>query len=194
MATTTLIIERPKLGEYNPYYDRYISLIPGSDIIGTLEKQLPKTIALLSGRSEEEGNFRYEPGKWSLKEMLGHMNDTERIMAYRALRIARGDQTPLPGFEQDDFVRDGPFAELSLSLLVEEFKTIRAATLTLLRTFRSQDWTRRGRASDHDITVRALVYIIAGHEVHHRNILQERYLKNDHNVLEQGRVAERRAI
>ena len=194
MATTTLIIERPKLGEYNPYYDRYISLIPGNDIIGTLEKQLPKTVALLSGRSEEEGNFRYEPGKWSLKEVIGHLNDTERIMSYRALRIARGDKTPLPGFEQDDFVRDGPFAELSLSSLVEEFKTIRAATLALLRTFRPQDWTRRGKASDHEITVRALVYIIAGHELHHRNIVEERYLKNDRNHLEQGRVAEHRAI
>ena len=179
MATTSLIIERPKLGEYNPYYDRYISLIPGSDIIGTLEKQLPKTIALLSGRSEEEGNFRYQPGKWSVKEVIGHMNDTERVMAYRALRIARCDKTPLAGFEQDDFVRDGPFAELSLGSLVEEFQTVRAATLSLLRTFRPQDWTRRGKASDHEITVRALAYIIAGHEVHHRNILLERYLKND---------------
>lgn len=194
MATTTFIIERPKLGEYKPYYDRYISLIPGNDIIGTLEKQLPKTVALLSGRSDEEGNFRYEPGKWSLKEVIGHLNDTERIMAYRALRIARGDQTPLPGFEQDDFVRDGPFADLSLSSLVEEFQTVRAATLSLLRTFRPQDWTRRGHASDHEITVRALVYIIAGHELHHRNIVEERYLKNDPNRLEQARVAERRAV
>lgn len=194
MATTTLIIERPKPGEYKPYFDRYISLIPGSDIVGTLEKQLPKTVALLSGRSDEESNFRYEPGKWSLKEVIGHMNDTERIMAYRALRIARGDKTPLPGFEQDDFVRDGPFAELSLSSLVEEFQTVRAATLSLLRTFRPQDWTRRGNASDHEITVRALIYIIAGHELHHRNIVEERYLKNDRNRLEQSRVAERRAI
>ena len=194
MSTTTLSIERPKLGEYNPYYDRYISLIPGNDIIGTLEKQFPKTVGLLSGRSDEEGNFRYEPGKWSLKEVVGHMNDTERIMAYRALRIARGDQTPLPGFEQDDFVREGPFSELSLSSLVEEFKAVRAATLSLLRTFRPQDWTRRGKASDREITVRALVYIIAGHEVHHRNIVEERYLKNDRDRLEQGRVAERRAI
>jgi hypothetical protein len=194
MATTSLIIERPKLGEYNPYYDRYISLILGNDVIGTLEKQLPKTVALLSGRSDDEGNFRYEPGKWSLKEVVGHLNDTERIMSYRALRIARGDKTPLPGFEQNDFVRDGPFAELSLNSLVEEFKTIRASTLYLLRTFRPQDWTRRGKASDHEITVRALAYIIAGHEVHHRNIVEERYLKNDRDRLEQGRVAERRAI
>jgi hypothetical protein len=194
MATTTFTTERPKPGEYNPYYDRYISLIPGSDIVDTLEKQLPKTIALLSRRSDEEGKFRYEPGKWSLKEVLGHMNDTERIMAYRALRIARGDKTPLPGFEQDDFVRDGPFVELSLSSLVEEFNMVRAATLSLFRTFRPQDWTRRGKASDHEITVRALAYIIAGHELHHRNILEERYLRNDHARLEQGHVAERRAI
>lgn len=173
--TTTLTTDRPKPGEYNPYYDRYISLIPGGDIFSTLEKQLPKTLALLSSRSEADSNFRYAPGKWTLKEVLGHMNDTERIMAYRALRIARGDRTPLPGFEQDDFVRDGPFSELTLASLIEEFKSIRAATLTLLRSFRPQDWTRRGVASDHDITVRALAYIIAGHELHHRSILEERY-------------------
>jgi hypothetical protein len=175
MTTTTLATERPKPGEYNPYFDRYISLVLSNDIIGTLERQVPKTLALFSGRSEADGNFRYAPGKWTLKEVLGHLNDTERIMAYRALRIARGDQTPLAGFEQDDYVRDGPFADLSLAALIDEFRSIRAATLTLLRSFRPQDWTRRGVASQKDITVRALAYIIAGHELHHRNILEERY-------------------
>lgn len=177
MTTTTLTTERPKPGEYNPYYDRYISLVLGNDIIGILEKQLPKTLALLSGRSEAEGDFRYAPGKWTLKEVLGHMNDAERIMGYRALRIARGDQTPMEGFEQDDYVRDGPFADLTVAGLLEEFKSIRASTLTLLRSFRPQDWTRRGTANNDSISVRALAYIIAGHELHHRNILEERYLR-----------------
>ena len=194
MVTATLTTERPKPGEYNPYFDRYISLILGNDILGTLEKQFTKTSSLLSGLSEADGDLRYDSGKWSVKEVLGHLNDTERIMAYRALRIARGDKTPLPGFEQDDFVRDGPFADLSVAALVEEFKTIRVATLTLLRTFRSQDWTRRGRASNHDITVRALAYIIAGHEVHHRNILEERYLKNASDRVEPGLAKERPAV
>jgi uncharacterized damage-inducible protein DinB len=190
MTTSTLTTERPKLGEYNPYYDRYISLILGNDILGTMEKQLARTVALLSQRSEAEGNFRYGPGKWSLKEVLGHMNDTERIMAYRALRIARADQTPIEGFEQDDYVRDGPFPDLTLAALIEEFKTIRAATLLLLRNLRPQDWTRRGTANNNEITVRALAYVIAGHEIHHRNIIEERYLKSDR----EGKVAERHAL
>jgi hypothetical protein len=168
--------ERPKAGEYNPYYDKYISLILGNDIVGTLSSQLPKTVALLSSLSEQEGELRYAPGKWSLKEALGHMIDTERIMAYRALRIARNDQTPMAGFEQDDYVREGPYAEVRLADLVEEFKNVRAATIALLRNLRSADWKRHGVANKNDITVRALAYIIAGHELHHRHILEERYL------------------
>ena len=98
---------RPKPGEYNAYYDRYISLIPGSDILATLVNELPKTVALLSAHGEEDGEFRYAPDKWSVKEVVGHMNDTERIMTYRALRIARNDRTPIEGFEQDDYIRGG---------------------------------------------------------------------------------------
>lgn len=175
MSTNATATERPKPGEYNPYYDRYISLIPGSDIISTLTSQLPKTVALLSARSKQEGELRYAPGKWSVKEALGHMIDTERIMAYRALRIARNDLTPLEGFEQDDYVRDGPHADLPLADLVEEFKTVRATTLAFFRNLRPTDWTRSGVANKSEITVRALAYIIAGHELHHRNILEERY-------------------
>jgi len=175
MTTSPTHVERPKLGEYKPYFDRYISLIPGNDILGTLEKQFSKTVALFAGRSEEEGTLRYAADKWTAKEMVGHMVDTERIMAYRALRIARGDRTPLPGFEQDDFVRGGPFADLRLSGLVEEFKAVRATTLAFFRHLRVGDWTRRGTVDGHEITVRALAYIIAGHELHHRNILEERY-------------------
>jgi hypothetical protein len=172
---TTITLERPKPGEYNPYYDRYISLIPGNDIVATLTAQLPKTVALLSSRSEQDGELRYAPGKWSVKELVGHMIDTERIMAYRALRIARGDRTPLAGYEQDDYVREGPYADLRLADLVEEFKTVRAATLSLFRNLRSEDWIRAGFANNDDVTVRALAYIIAGHELHHRQILEERY-------------------
>ena len=190
MTTSTLTTERPKLGEYDPYYDRYISLILGNDLFGTLEKQLAKTVALFSARSEAEANFRYAPGKWSLKEVLGHVNDTERIMSYRAMRIARGDQTPIEGYEQDDYVRDGPYPDLTLTALIEEFKTIRAATLSLLRNLRPQDWTRRGTANQKEITVRALAYVIAGHEIHHRSIIEERYLKNGR----EGQIVERRAI
>src|SRR5215469_2702268 len=145
-------LERPKPGEYTPYYDRYISLIPGNDVIATLASQLPKTVAFLAGRSEPDGDLRYAPGKWSVKEALGHMIDTERIMTYRALRIARNDRTPIEGFEQDDYVRDGPHGDLSLADLIEEFKTVRTATLAFLRNLRPVDWNRRGTANNTETT------------------------------------------
>ena len=169
--------ERPKPGEYNPYYDRYISLIPGGDIVATLASELPKTVALLTSHGEE-GELRYGPDKWSVKEVVGHMSDTERIMTYRALRIARNDRTPMAGFEQDDYIRGGPYAELQLADLVEEFKSVRAATLTFFSNLRAEDWTRRGIANGDEISVRALAYIIGGHELHHRQILEERYFAN----------------
>jgi uncharacterized damage-inducible protein DinB len=175
MTTSAITLERPKPGEYNPYFDRYISLIPGNDILGTLDKQFSKTIALLSGRSEQDANQRYAPEKWTLKELLGHVIDTERIMSYRALCIARNDRTPLSGFEQDAYVSGGPFAEVAFNDLLEEFKTVRAATLSLLRHLRPGDWTRRGVVDQKETSVRALAYIIAGHELHHRHILEERY-------------------
>jgi len=170
--------ERPKPGEYAPYYDRYISLIPGNNVVATLATQLPKTIALLNSRGEADGELRYAPEKWTVKETFGHVIDTERIMAYRALRIARNDRTPIEGFEQDDYVRDGPFADLRLADLVEEFKSVRAATLAFFRALRPMDWTRRGIANKNEISVRALAYVIGGHELHHRHILEERYLGN----------------
>ena len=171
-------IERPKPGEYNAYYDRYISLIPGSDIVATLASELPKTVSLLAAHSEKDGEIRYAPDKWTVKEVLGHMNDTERIMTYRALRIARNDRTPLPGFEQDDYIREGPFSDSTLAELVEEFKSVRAATLTFLHNLRPGDWTRKGIANENEISVRAIAYVIGGHELHHRHILEERYFGN----------------
>jgi hypothetical protein len=174
-AATNLAIGRPESGEYAPYYDRYIALIEGEDILGTLDEQRRKTVLLVSGRGEAEGEFRYAPEKWSAKEVLGHVNDTERIFAYRALRIARADATPMEGFEQDDYVRNGPFARRPLADLVEDYIAVRRATLSLLRNLEAAAWTRRGVANKNEITVRALAYIIAGHEVHHRRILEEKY-------------------
>jgi hypothetical protein len=171
----TMPTVRPKPGEYNAYYDRYISLIPGSDILATLVNELPKTVALLSAHGEEDGEFRYASDKWSVKEVVGHMNDTERIMTYRALRIARNDRTPIEGFEQDDYIRGGPYSDLRLADLVEEFQDIRAATLAFFRNLRPADWTRRGIANNNEISVRAIAYVIGGHELHHRHILEERY-------------------
>ena len=174
-AAVTLTIARPEPGEYAPYYDRYISLVPGSDILATLDSQRRDTMTLLCGRDEADGDFRYAPGKWSAKEVLGHVCDTERIFAYRALRIARADQTPTEGFEQDDYVRNGPFAQAPLPELIEDYIAVRRATLTLFRNLDEPAWSRRGVANKNEVSVRALAYIIAGHELHHRRILEEKY-------------------
>lgn len=170
-----LVIPRPEPGEYAPYYERYISLVAGADILTTLDSQRRQMLLLLSGRDEADGDFRYAPEKWSAKEVLGHVCDTERIFAYRALRISRGDQTPIEGFEQDDYVRNGPFANRPLAELIEDYIAVRRATLTLLRNLDEAAWTRRGIANKNEVSVRALAYIIAGHELHHRRILEEKY-------------------
>jgi uncharacterized damage-inducible protein DinB len=168
-------VSRPQPGEYAPYYERYISLVKGEGILDILDQQRRDTLLLLSGRDEQDGDYRYAPGKWSAKEVLGHVCDTERIFAYRALRISRADATPLEGFEQDDYVRDGPFAKITLCDLVEDFIAVRRATISLLRNLDEASWLRRGIANKVEVSVRALAYIICGHEVHHRGILEEKY-------------------
>ncbi|HET6180129.1 MAG TPA: DinB family protein [Candidatus Sulfotelmatobacter sp.] len=169
------VIARPKPGEYAPYYERYVSLIPGTDILGTLDAQRRQMMLLLSGRDEADGDFRYAPDKWNAKEVLGHVCDTERIFAYRALRISRGDQTPMEGFEQDDYVQNGPFARAPLAEIIEDYIAVRRATITLLRNLEEAAWTRRGVANKNEVSVRAIAYITAGHELHHRRILEEQY-------------------
>jgi hypothetical protein len=168
---------RPQPGEYAPYYDRYISLVPGNDVLAALEDQRRQMLLLLSARTEADGDLRYAPEKWSLKEVLGHINDTERIMSYRALRISRGDATPIAGFEQDDYVRNSPLGRRPLADLIEDYIAVRRATVSLFRNLDEPAWTRRGVASNNEVTVRALAYTIAGHELHHRRIIEEKYLK-----------------
>jgi uncharacterized damage-inducible protein DinB len=168
-------MNRPTPSEFADFYASYVSKVSGTDVLGVLESQRLQMLQLFAGRSERDGSFRYAPGKWTVKEVLGHITDTERIFTYRALRIARGDQTPLPGFEQDDFVRNGAFAERTLSGLAEEFAAVRNASLTLFRSFPEEVWSRRGVASQKEVTVRALAFITAGHQMHHRLILEERY-------------------
>jgi hypothetical protein len=175
VSPAPLSVGRPGPGEYAPYYDRYISLVQGSDILETLDSQRRQTLLLLCGREESDGDHRYSPEKWTVKELLGHVCDTERIFAYRALRIARGDRTPIEGFEQDDYVRNGPFAQMPLAELIEDYIAVRRATLTLFRNLDEAAWARRGIANTNEVSVRALAYTIAGHELHHRRILEEKY-------------------
>ena len=177
MSTTVTALSRPQPGENAPYYDRYISLVPGDDVLAALDEQRRQTLLLLSGRSEADGDFRYAPDKWSLKELLGHLNDTERIMRYRALRISRNDSTPIEGFEQDDYVRNSSLGKRPLADLMEDYIAVRRATISLFRNLDEPAWSRHGVAADNEVTVRALAYIIAGHELHHRRILEEKYLR-----------------
>lgn len=169
-------INRPDETEYAPYYGKYVSLVAGEDILSTLGTQLRATLALLGGVPESQGGFRYAEGKWSIRELVGHLIDTERIFAYRALRFARGDQTPLPGFEQDDYIRNASFDHCTLAGLAAEFESVRRSTLFLFEHLDGEAWMRRGVASENEVSVRGVAYIIAGHELHHTGILRDRYL------------------
>jgi hypothetical protein len=173
-------VGRPSTDEFAVYYGRYISLVEGEDILGTLDHQRRQSMMLLSGRDEKDGDLRYAPDKWSVKQVLGHLCDTERVFAYRALHIARGDAAPLENFEQDDYVKNGPFERRSLSDLVEDFIAVRRATVSLLRNLDEAAWRCRGVVNKNPMTVRALAYIIAGHELHHRRILAEKYFITKH--------------
>jgi uncharacterized damage-inducible protein DinB len=178
MQAESLSIGKPEPNEYAPYYGRYISLVEGDDILTALKQQAPETVALLSGCKHADEDFHYAAGKWSVKDVLGHVIDTERIMAYRALRIARNDRTPIEGYEQDDYVKHAPFGQCKLAALLEEFIAVRRATVLLFLNLDEAAWTRRGVANKNEVSVRALAYIIAGHELHHRRILGEKYFSS----------------
>ncbi len=171
-----LLISRPEPGEFAPYYARYLGAVPGGDLLRLLEEQGAEMLDLLRAFGEAQGTHRYAPGKWSVKEVIGHVSDTERIFAYRALRFARADATPLPGFEQDDYVAAAGFDRRALADLAEEFADVRKATIKLFAGLDARALTRAGIASSHPMTVRAAAWIIAGHEQHHARILRERYL------------------
>ena len=176
MTASAAAIARPENDEYAPYYRRYTELVPEGEIVSTLTQQLKSTLRLLRGIDEGKANSRYAPGKWSIKELVGHLLDTERVFSYRALRFARGDQTPLSGFEQDDYVRGANFQEGRLVDLATEFEHVRLSNIQFFKSLSEAAWTRRGSANDSEVSVRALAHIIAGHEAHHIQILKTRYL------------------
>jgi uncharacterized damage-inducible protein DinB len=167
---------RPEADEYNAYYEKYVSLVPDADVSETLERQIEGTLALLQGVTEERAAHRYEPNKWSIKQVVGHIVDAERIFAYRALAIARGERQPLPGMDQDEYMAVANFDARTLADLVGELEDMRRANVRMFRALDADAWARRGVASESEVTVRALAHIIAGHETHHVNILRERYL------------------
>ena len=167
---------RPQNTEAAEYYFKYIDLVPSDDIVPAFKDQLGKTVGFLKGISEEQSLKSYAPGKWTIREVLNHVNDGERLFLSRAFWFARGFNDALPSFEQDVAVAHAHANDTSWAKLVEEFKTVRAATISFFDTLPAEAWSRSGVASDNPVTVRALAYIMAGHLTHHVNVLSERYL------------------
>jgi hypothetical protein len=166
----------PQRTEAAPYYFTYIDLISGDDILQTLEAQLDDTSGLLSGVSEQKSLYRYAPDKWSIRQVISHVNDTERVFAFRAMWFARGLSEPLPSFDQNIASNADGADNRSLASHVQEFRKIREATIVLFRNLPAEAWIRSGIASGNSVTVNAQGYIIAGHVAHHMAILRERYL------------------
>jgi hypothetical protein len=170
---------RPGTDEYHPYFEGYISLVPHGDVLETLERQAAETRLVLAGVEEARAGAAYEAGKWTLKQVVGHVIDTERVFSYRALAIARGDSADLPGMDQDVYVGNANFDARPLSDLAAEFGHVRAATLDLLRGLDETAWLRRGVANQSETSVRAVAHLIAGHAAHHLHIIRTRYLDGD---------------
>ena len=168
-------LSRPKPDEYPGSFKAYIDRVPDGDLLAFLDRQLAEKLALLRPLDPQRAQFRYAEGKWSVAELVGHITDGERIFAYRALRFARGDETPLPGFEENDYVPAGRFDDRALSDLLDEAAAVRAASLALFRGLPPDSFDRRGLANEQPISVRALAWGIAGHENHHLGVLRERY-------------------
>ncbi len=169
-----LRIAKPDPDEHLPYYGKYIALV-GDDALTAMRAGSFSTPRLLSGVTEAQAMFRYSPGKWSVKEVLGHITDGERVFAYRALRFAREDRTPLAGFDENTWVPAGRFDRRPLQELVADYEAVRAASISLFGSFEEDALLRRGLANDAEVSVRALAHIIAGHELHHVGLLKERY-------------------
>lgn len=172
----TMIFRKPEAHECADYFKKYTHLVEGVNPIEAIEQEAVETVALLRSLTADQWMHRYAEGKWTIKEVILHLSDTERIMTYRALRIARNDQTPLPGFEQDDYM---PYCEANTRTpdsLIREFQAVRAASIELFKNFSADMWGRVGTASNNPVSTLALAFIVAGHELHHMKIVRERYL------------------
>lgn len=166
---------RPQTNEAASYYFPYIDLVTSDEIVPAIKSQLDETLEFLQGISDEKSLQTYEPGKWTIRELLNHVNDCERLFLYRAFWFARGFQDPLPGFEQDLAVQAAQANQTPWSELVEEFRNVRFGTISFFNNLPAEAWSRRGIASDNPFTVRAVAYIIAGHVAHHTKVLREKY-------------------
>ncbi|MGM0876290.1 MAG: DinB family protein [Bacillota bacterium] len=170
---------RPEISEYDAYFSKYVSLVPDGDIVDILDQQMKETITLLNNISDAQGLFKYAPNKWSLKEVIGHLTDTERILGYTLLCIARGENMSLHIYDKNAYIQNAAFDNQSLEDLLGNLNVVRQSTLYMLKSLNSESWSRRGIAIGAEVTVRALVSILAGHELHHRKIIKERYISSD---------------
>lgn len=168
--------KRPSQDEYHPFYENYVKTVPEGAFLSTFKHESAQTAKLLASLTEAQWDHSYAPGKWTIKELLVHMMDSERVFAYRCLRIARGDQTPLPGFEQDDYTPTSEANARTSQNILTEWTALRASTLAFLNNLTPTMIERTGTASGATVSVRALGYMLMGHELHHRNIINDRYL------------------
>lgn len=175
----TFVVAKPERSEYPESFARYVSLVRNSNIVTGLLAQVDDTMSLLHTISAAQSLERYAQGKWSIRDVIGHLIDSERIFTYRALRIARGDQTPLSGFEQDDYVRAAGADRRTWGSLKEEFELVRRSTVAFYGNLEPEAWLRIGTASDNPISVRALAWVTAGHELHHDAVLRRHYLRRE---------------
>jgi hypothetical protein len=163
---------QPTADEYSPYYGQYIGLVPDGDVIELLDRQIAGTAALLAEYTEAQADWRPAPGEWNAKEIVGHLSDGERLFSYRALRFARNDPTRLTGFDPNVIMAGADFADRPLAEIADEFVAVRRATIALFRSLSAAAWARDGVADGTPVSVRALAYIVAGHELHHRQDLE----------------------
>lgn len=170
------MIDRPKSSEYAPFYSGYIDAVPVGNIFQTLEFQLDETLSLFQNITEDQSMLKYSEDKWTIKEVLGHIVDSEWIFSNRALRFSRSDQAELPGFDQDEYIYNANFNKLSIKSILDQFYHLRKANLLLFKSFSKDQTLNIGIANKNIISVRAIIYITSGHQKHHIDVLKERYL------------------
>ena len=169
-------MSRPETSEYHEYYKPYVDIVPEGDIVEMMDKQANEIIDFFKSIPDEKGSFRYDPDKWSIKELLGHLTDNERIFGNRALRIARNDPAPLPGFNQDNYVPAGNFDKREIADIAQEFLHIRTSNVIMYKSFTDEDFLKSGTADGVGVSVRSIAYMLVGHAIHHINVINEKYL------------------
>lgn len=170
------MLKKPGLDEYAPYYEKYVSSVTEGDLLQILDEQMKETINLVKDLNEDQAHFRYAPEKWTVKEVIGHITDTERIMSYRLLCIGRGEMAELPGYDDNQYVKNGKFNRFSIGELSAQLSQVRQSTISLLKSLDDEALLGRGNANGTGVTARAIAYIIAGHELHHRTLIKDRYM------------------